>query len=202
MGKEANCTARYNGATSAGKLQLETDHLVFRGDFRIKLTLKELKRAAATRGQLRVEGPNGAAVFELGAVAQAWAEAINNPKSLLDKLGIKAEHAVSVIGITDRAFLDDLERRTSQVTDGKAVMGSDVIVFQADEPHELKALASLAKSMKRDGAIWVVTPKKRPEIADTVVMKAGKSAGLVDVKVARFSETYTALKFVIPKDKR
>jgi hypothetical protein len=29
-------------------------------------------------------------------------------------------------------------------------------------------------------------------------MKAGKAAGLVDVKVARFSDTHTAEKFVIP----
>jgi hypothetical protein len=202
MGKEASCTAHYNGATSTGKLQLETDHLVFRGDFRVKLALEELKRAVAEKGQLRVEGANGAALFELGAAAQKWADAINNPKSLLDKLGIKAEHAVSVLGITDRAFLDDLKRRTAHVTAGQAVKGSDLIVFQADNAEQLKALAALAKSIDRNGAIWVVTPKKRPEIAATVVMKAGKAAGLVDVKVARFSETYTALKFVIPKTER
>jgi hypothetical protein len=34
------------------------------------------------------------------------------------------------------------------------------------------------------------------------VRGAGLKAGLVDVKVAGFSETHTALKFVIPKGKR
>jgi hypothetical protein len=34
-------------------------------------------------------------------------------------------------------------------------------------------------------------------------MKAGKTAGLVDVKVVRFSDTHTAEKYVIPvKDRR
>jgi hypothetical protein len=33
-------------------------------------------------------------------------------------------------------------------------------------------------------------------------MAAGKAAGLVDVKVVRFSETHTAEKFVIPKSRR
>lgn len=33
-------------------------------------------------------------------------------------------------------------------------------------------------------------------------MAAGKEAGLVDVKVARFSETLTAEKFVIPVQRR
>jgi hypothetical protein len=34
------------------------------------------------------------------------------------------------------------------------------------------------------------------------VRTAGKAAGLVDVKVARFSETHTAEKFVVPVAKR
>jgi hypothetical protein len=33
-------------------------------------------------------------------------------------------------------------------------------------------------------------------------MRAGKEAGLVDVKVVRFSETHTAEKFVIPRARR
>jgi hypothetical protein len=33
-------------------------------------------------------------------------------------------------------------------------------------------------------------------------MAAGKAAGLVDVKVVSFSDTHSANKFVIPKDKR
>jgi hypothetical protein len=33
-------------------------------------------------------------------------------------------------------------------------------------------------------------------------MKAGQAAGLVDVKVVRFSETHTAEKFVVPKKLR
>lgn len=33
-------------------------------------------------------------------------------------------------------------------------------------------------------------------------MAAGKEAGLVDIKVVRFSETHTALKFVIPLARR
>ena len=33
-------------------------------------------------------------------------------------------------------------------------------------------------------------------------MKAGKAAGLVDVKVVRLSDTHTAEKYVIPVSKR
>ena len=50
-----------------------------------------------------------------------------------------------------------------------------------------------------DGGIWVVSPKGDPTIRDVDVMAAAKAAGLVDVKVARWSDTHTALKLVIPK---
>jgi hypothetical protein len=43
-----------------------------------------------------------------------------------------------------------------------------------------------AKSLKRNGAIWVVYPKGKKEITEIGVLKAGRQAGLVDTKVARF----------------
>jgi hypothetical protein len=58
------------------------------------------------------------------------------------------------------------------------------------------------KFMKRDGAIWVIRPKGSPAISEGDVRKAGRNAGLVDTKVARFSETHTAEKLVIPVNRR
>lgn len=202
MGKEASCTAHFGRQTSAGQLRLETDDLIFRGEFRLKIPLAQIRSAAASDGQLSVSYAEGDARFELGAAAGKWADAINHPKSLLDKLGVKADQNVSVINVTDAAFLDDLETRIGKFTSGRAAKASDLIFFQADDPGDLTALKKIAPSLESAGAIWAITPKRRPELADTVVMAAGKAAGLVDVKVARFSDTYTALKFVIPKAKR
>jgi hypothetical protein len=202
MGKEFNCTAHSERQTSAGQLRLETDDLIFRGEFRLRIPLKQIKSATVNDGQLTVSHAEGAARFELGAAASKWADAINHPKSLLDKLGVKSGMNVSVIGVSDDAFLDDLNARIGQVTSGKVARASDLIFFQVDEPKGLSSLQSLVPVLKAAGAIWVITPKRRPELADTVVMAAGKAAGLVDVKVARFSESHTALKFVIPKAKR
>jgi hypothetical protein len=202
MGKEATCQGHFNRHKSEGKLQLETDDLVFRGDFRLKIPLKQITQATADNGRLKIVSPEGEAAFVLGPAAAKWAEAINNPKSLLDKLGVRPGHKVSVLGVQDDAFLADLKSRVGSITTGKAASQSDLVFFQADEPAELKKLEKLAAVLTPAGAVWVITPKKRPEIADTVVMKAGKAAGLVDVKVARFSDSHTALKFVVPKAKR
>ena len=51
------------------------------------------------------------AVLELGAAAEKWAEKIRSPKSRLDKLGVKAGQAVSVIGPVEEGFRDELRAR-------------------------------------------------------------------------------------------
>jgi hypothetical protein len=40
------------------------------------------------------------------------------------------------------------------------------------------------------------------DLSEAAVMDAARDAGLVDVKVARFSDTHTAEKFVRPKASR
>jgi hypothetical protein len=48
----------------------------------------------------------------------------------------------------------------------------------------------------------VIRPKGVTQITEADVLTAGKAAGLVDTKVARFSDTHTAEKLVIPKERR
>lgn len=49
---------------------------------------------------------------------------------------------------------------------------------------------------------WVVYPKGQRHIREIDVMDAGRSAGLTDNKVCRFSNTHTALRFVVPVSQR
>ena len=91
-----------------------------------------------------------------------------------------------------------LEDRTSDITEGKAAKESDLIFYGAELGKDLTKLPTLRKSLKPKGAIWVVYPKGQDQITEVGVIQAGRQAGLVDIKVARFSETHTALKFVIP----
>jgi hypothetical protein len=79
---------------------------------------------------------------------------------------------------------------------------SDVIFFAANRKEELARLDELRRSLQPAGAIWILRPKGNPAISEADVMAAGKAAGLVDVKVVRFSATHTAEKLVIPVAKR
>jgi hypothetical protein len=207
MGREARCMAELGGWVGEGKLLLETDDLIFRGAQRLKVPLREITAVEAADGWLEVAHPGGGARFDLGEAAAKWADSIRNPRSLLDKLGIKPTSRVAVVGVDDADFLGKLRARTQDVTQADAPLALegepfDVIVYGAVEPAALEALAALRDRIVQNGGIWVVSPKRRPEIADVVVIEAGRRSGLVDVKVARFSDTHTSLKLVIPKAAR
>jgi hypothetical protein len=202
MGLEATCPARMGRQATTGKARLEETDVVFRGDFRFKVAFKDLSRAEARDGALHLEWPEGKAVLELGDQAARWAEKIRNPPSLLDKLGVKSDARVSVIGTFDRAFLDDLASRTRDVAPGRARSGSDLVFVAMSDRKDLPRLAKLRETIKPAGAIWVVWPKGRKEFREDDVRDFGKTAGLVDVKVARFSDTLSALKMMIPRAQR
>jgi hypothetical protein len=120
-------------------------------------------------------------------------------KSRGDKLGVKAGQSVLLVGVTDPLFIDELQARGARVTRAGA---PDVIFCAIESRLAPQKLPELANRMKRDGALWTIRPRSSPHISESDVMKAGKAAGLVDVKVVRFSDTHTAEKFVVPKKLR
>ena len=202
MGRELLCSVRTGGKTAHGKALLETSEILFRGDLRLKIPFASLKSVLARDGELHLKWSNGSAAFALGEQAEKWAHKILHPKSTEEKLGIKPGLVVSAIAMGDGDFVDDLRAKAKSFSDAKALKGSDLIFFGAQTAAELSRVKKLAPSLASAGALWIVYPKGKQEIKESDVFAAGKAAGLVDVKVVRFSETHTALKLVIPTAKR
>jgi len=201
MGAEAPCVAHFNGVTSEGKAQLETDFLLFRGEFRVKVLFKEIQDIAVIDGTLSIQSGQGTLRLDLGPAAAKWLQKIQNPPSLMEKLGIKADSAVSVVGIHDRNFLVALESLTGNAKTNPR-KDQDVTLLGLESQEDLKQVAAAAAKLAPAGALWLVWPKGQKHITESQVMAAGKSVGLVDTKIASFSTTHTAMKFVIPKAKR
>jgi hypothetical protein len=202
MGGEAQCTATFQRRSSQGRALLETSELLFLGDFRLRIRFDEIVALHAAKGVLSVETAGGVATFELGPTAERWVEKIRSPKSLIDKLGVKSGHQVSVIGVDDPGFLRDVEARAGAVARGRLKDGSDLVFLGAATTHDLGRIPRLMRAIRRDGAVWVVWKKGVPALKEDHVRNAALSAGLVDVKVASFSPTHSALKLVIPKAAR
>ncbi len=167
----------------------------------MKIALNAITAVRAKDGELHVRTKEGLTTFKLGPKAAKWYEKIANPKSLVDKLGVKAGQSVSVIGSFPFGFLTHLKEHGTSITKNKIPKDSSWIFLAADEKQELDALPSLAKAIQGVTALWLVYPKGQKIITEADVRVAGLKAGLVDVKVASFSATHTALKFVLPKSK-
>lgn len=171
--------------------------MLFRGDFRVKLPLASITAVAVKDGVLRLAGPEGTLALALGASAEKWAATIRSPKSRVQKLGVTPGARVSVAGVGDAAFLDELRAAGADVS-ARVRRGSDQIYVAVESARDLARFAALLPSLAPAGAIWAIRRKGLADASEAATMAAGKAAGLVDVKVARFSETHTAEKFVRP----
>lgn len=202
MGQIVQTKVLFNGKTSIGEAHLESDFLTFRGNFKFKIPFRDISSLEAKNSQLIIVYPEGKAIFNLGDKTQQWAEKIKNPKSLIDKLGIKPDSRVIIAGVNDEEFLKQLKKRTKMASN-KLTKETDFIFYAAESLKDLAKLFLLQKYLKRNGAIWVVSQKgKEANIKDIDVIKAAKEQGLVDVKVVSFSATHTANKLVIPVAER
>jgi hypothetical protein len=192
LGKEAEVGATFADGADRGRLQYEAPTLVFRG------ATRRVWPAEALRG-VRVEGEDlvlaDGARFALGAAPAArWADAIANPKSRLDKIGVKAGMRTAVIGVADEIFTTELAARGARPV--AELAGLDLLFYAADSAEDLARVEGLAPALAEGGALWIVSRKgKAATVKDVDVMAAARAAGLVDSKVVGFSPTLTALRF-------
>jgi hypothetical protein len=118
-------------------------------------------------------------------------------RPLLDKLGVKPGSKVCVIDLDDMGFISLLRQRTSDIVTRKPRTPCDLVFLGAQEPNDLKRLSVIKTWIEPNGAIWVVRPKGgRSALRDVDVIQAGLAAGLVDNKIASFSETLGAMRLV------
>ena len=118
---------------------------------------------------------------------------------LLDKLGIRPGMRVALIDIEDPEIRRLIAERTTDLTEGDPKPETDVVLFGAETPGDVASLSMLASRIRSNGSIWVVSRKgKAATLRYEQILDVAKGAGLIDNKVAAFSATHTAVRFVIP----
>ena len=206
MGQERETTLRISKRRIEDEALLETAEIIFRpvdGSKRLKFAFADIVKSVKTvDGELRFHTEEGPAVLELGPAAEKWAEKILHPKSRAEKLGVKNAMRVLLVGKFDDTFERELSVATNNVAKGKIAADSELIFIAVESSKGLSDVAKIAKSVKGAAGLWIVYPKGKKEITETDVIGAGRKTGLKDVKVVGFSPTHTALKFVLPLEKR
>lgn len=124
-------------------------------------------------------------------------------RSLFEKLGVRAGAHVAVLGAQDSEFLIRLDERLAKAASRSLRARYDLIFIKVDGPRDVARIVRAAAHLRPDGALWVFHPKgrgARPNAGE--VRAAGLAAGLVDNKICAYTESHTALRFVIPLAKR
>ena len=203
MGNEVNCTVMQSGKPSTGRALLETSEIIFRGEgARFKIPFSSISEVRVDDGELHVRTKDGLFTFHLGPKAEKWHKKIANPKSLIDKLGVKPGERVTLIGRAPSEFCASLKKHGAKLVTPKASGAPRWIFFAADSREDLTDVKRVARPVRGTTALWIIYPKGKKQITEADVRSSGLASGLTDTKVTSFSPTHSALKFVLPKAKR
>src|SRR5229473_1225272 len=192
MGKELQGAVRVGRQRHQGKILLETNELIF----------SEMRDVQAKNGQLRIATNDDVLTFEVGTAAEKWREKILHPKTRVQKLGVKEGTKVRLLGEFPSDFVNELKAASAEILQAGGSANADHNFIAAEGKSALAAIAKHAKKLKDAEALWVVYEKGKKDLTENDVIAAGRKAGLKDVKVVGFSSTHTALKFVLPLEKR
>ena len=104
---------------------------------------------------------------------------------------------MAIVDLKDPGFVSLLKQRTTDIATSRPRGKCDLVFMGANEQADLKRLAALKDWIEPNGAIWVVRPKgPTSPLRETDLIAAGLAAGLVDNKIASFSDTQGAMRFV------
>jgi hypothetical protein len=122
---------------------------------------------------------------------------VPSTRPLLDKLGVKPGSRVAVVDLDDPGFLSLLLKRTSDIVRSRPRKRVDLVFMGAQDHADLERLKDVKQWIEPNGAIWIVRPKGgHSSLRETDLIEAGLAAGLVDNKIASFSDTHGAMRFV------
>lgn len=134
-------------------------------------------------------------------------EKIYQDRGRLEKLGIKAGHAVTftrkVQSIAPNLCQFIIERTGRSITTEDEAL--DIVLAGIDETTDaVQALKKWRKHLVSDGAIWLLTAKRgQPDYVDQrKLIAAGQQAEVVDNKICSVSPTISAMRFVTRKKDR
>jgi hypothetical protein len=201
MGREVVCSITRGDQTFSAKVLLEGEAILVRGPNRFVLALDQIASVQVMGDRLGVITADKQGIsFALGArEAALWFRKITAPSTRLDKLGIRAGTRVTVIDVSDPAFMDELNQVNAVPSD---LAVSDIVLVSVIKAADLGRIAVTAAGMRRSADLWVIRRRgKIGAVPEADVMAAGKALGLSLSKTMRFSDSETAERFTWPKIK-
>lgn len=198
MGQEFDGTVTVGGQKVAVRGDFGSDRVRFSGGRRGDVPYKQVQVLSTSKGILRIRADGVELQFPVGPNVDRLANKIRSPTTRLEKLGVKPGLSTVLLGKFETAFLAELDGVLSDWQTSLPDEPVDLLFVSARTLDDLADIQAFAAAIKPDGSLWIVYPKAKREIPEKTVLDTGRAAGLKDMKVARFTEKLTALRFMRP----
>ena len=117
--------------------------------------------------------------------------------SRVKKLGARPGLRALLIDLPDDGLEGELREAGVEIVDGPRTE-ADLVFLGVASVADLAGIRRYKSRIPSDGALWLIRPKGRDTpVTEREAMEAGLESGLVDVKVVSFSDTHSALKYVV-----
>lgn len=202
MAMESACNLQVGRDRFDGKVRMDGAYIDFSGPTKFRFRLAEIRKPRRSAEAIRFDFHGTSVCICLNEkTAERWIDAILNPQSLADKLGVKAGQMIRLMNIEDGELLSAIEDKQARVVSSRPER-CDIVMLGVERPAELRQLSDLSGSLRPGGAIWVVLPKAVRTVTRANVTTAAREAGLSKVKVVDYSETQAAYKITRPDSLR
>jgi len=201
MGNETVCTLRVGKDLYSGKARMDADHIDFVGPTKFRFRLAEIREPSYSSGALRFDFHGNKIALSVGDRTVRWYDAVVNPKSPADKIGVRAGSKVRLVNVDDEAIVRSLTEAGARVIHERED-GCAAILLGVERAADLRHLERLAESLEPDGAVWIVIAKTSRAITQGNVVAAARQAGLHDVKAHSLTDAFMAYRLGRPASKR
>ena len=122
-------------------------------------------------------------------------------RPLIEKLGVKPGMRVALVAFDDAALRIAVAERGGSVVEPAS--GLDMVFYRVTEPAELGRIRELRDLIHDRGAIWILRNKGADRrVREEDIIGAGRAVDLIDNKIASFSDTFAAMRLVVPLNRR
>jgi hypothetical protein len=201
MGTEVDGHVVVGGQKVAVHADFGSDQVVFHGGRKGAVKYKQVEVLTTGKGILKIRVDAAIMEFPLGNKVERIAAKIRKPPGRLDKMGIKPGAAIDLVGDAPNDFLKELDAAEIESANSIADGMTTRIAF-VKEAEELLNLPGWVSDLEGNVSLWIVYPKGGHGLRESDVLDAGRDANMKDIKVVRFNDKLTALKFVVPLAER
>ncbi len=198
MGQEIDGAVIVGGQKVPLRGDFGSDRVRFSGGRRGDVPYKQVQVLSTSKGILRIRADGAEMQFPVGPNVDRLANKIRTPATRLEKMGVKPGLSAAMLGKFDRDFIAELDAVLPDTHLGLPNDPVDLLLVAVKDLDGLASMQSFAAGIKPNGSLWIIYPKNKRDIPEKDVLDTGRAAGLKDLKVVRFSEKLTALRFMRP----